>query len=239
MRTLPYGAHPEQVGDLHMPAGPGPHPVVALWHGGGFGAEYGRDMLTPAAADLARRGVAAWNVTYRRCGCGGGWPETFDDARAALEALAGLDAPLDLGEVSVLGFSAGAAPALHAARASGDEVVPRGAVILAGLTMLEAAARARGAEAGAHRLLGDPDEHPEAYAGADPVRHLPLGMPHLHVHGESDTMIPIAMTEAYLAAARAAGDDRIDLVRVPGAGHMDVASPRGPAWEAVVRRLAG
>jgi acetyl esterase/lipase len=239
MRTLPYGPHPEQVGDLYLPAGPGPHPVVVLFHGGGFGAEYGRDMLAPAAADLARRGVAAWNVTYRRCGCGGGWPETFDDARTALQAPAALDAALDLGEVSVLGFSAGAAPALHAARAVHGEVVPRRAVILAGLTMLEAAARARGAEAGAYRLLGDPDERPEAYAGADPARHLPLGVPHLHVHGEADTMIPIAMTEAYLAAARAAGDDEIELVRVPGAEHMDVASPRGPAWEAVVRRVAG
>ena len=240
MRTLSYGGDPEQVGDLHLPTGDRPHPVAVLWHGGGFGGGYGRDMLTPVAADLARRGVAAWNVTYRRCGSGGGWPETFDDARAAVDALPGLDAPLDLGAVSVLGFSAGAALALYAAWAGGDAVVPRRRSTWTGPDP------ARGGRPCGGRGGGrvppprrSPTPTPRPTRAPDPVRHLPLGVPSLHVHGERGTMLPIAMTEAYIEAARAAGDDRCELIRVPGAGHMDVASPRGPAWEAVARWLAG
>lgn len=237
MQTFAYGDHPEQVGDLHLPSGDGPHPVVVLWHGGGYAPEYGRDMLTRAASDLARRGFAAWNVTYRRRGSGGGWPQTFDDARRAVEAIPGLRAPLDLEDLTALGFSAGTPLALHAVRSAAAAVLPRRAVNLAGITMLEAAARAGGEESGAHRLLGDPDDHPEVYARADPLGGLPLGVPSLHVHGDADEMVPIGMTEAYLEAAREAGEDRAELLRVPGAGHMELAQPGTPGWEGVVRWL--
>ncbi len=60
--------------------------------------------------DLARRGIASWNIEYRRVGePGGGWPGTLDDvARAAdhLPVLAGQH-PLDLARVVTLGHSAG------------------------------------------------------------------------------------------------------------------------------------
>ena len=55
------------------------------------------------AGDLARAGWAVWNIEYRRLGRtrlgrpgGGGWPATFEDVAAAVDRLAGLDAPLDL-----------------------------------------------------------------------------------------------------------------------------------------------
>src|SRR5688572_25693909 len=32
--TLEYGQDPTQVGELRLPSGPGPHPVVVLVHGG-------------------------------------------------------------------------------------------------------------------------------------------------------------------------------------------------------------
>ncbi len=48
--------------------------------------------MTPLALDLARRGIAAWNVEYRRVGQeGGGWPGTFEDVAAALDRLAEVD----------------------------------------------------------------------------------------------------------------------------------------------------
>ena len=40
------------------------------------------------ARDVTRRGWGLFNVDYRRVGRlggGGGWPETFDDARTAIE----------------------------------------------------------------------------------------------------------------------------------------------------------
>ena len=68
--------------------------------------------MKAACADLARRGVAAWNVEYRRIGRGqgGGWPATFDDVAAAIDHLAVLEDPrLDLSSVTALGHSAGRA----------------------------------------------------------------------------------------------------------------------------------
>ena len=235
MTQTAYGPHPEQVGDLLLPAGAAPHPVVVLWHGGSYAAEYGRDMLAPAAADLAARGLAAFNVTYRRLGSGGGWPQTFEDAGLALAHLAELDAPLDLDDVTVLGFSAGLPLAFHAARHPGA-VRPRRLVDLAGVSGLATAARAAGPESGAWQLLGDPDVAREAYAGADPERGLPLGLPSLTVHGAADTLVPVALSEAFVARSRANGD-AAELQVVPGAGHFDVHVPGQPGWTAVTEWL--
>ncbi|MDP9258969.1 MAG: alpha/beta hydrolase, partial [Actinomycetota bacterium] len=64
--TIHYGPHAEQVADLWLPGGAGPHPGVVLVHGGCWRAQYGRDLEERAAADLAARGLAVWNVEYRR-----------------------------------------------------------------------------------------------------------------------------------------------------------------------------
>lgn len=77
--TLRYGADEAQVGALHLPDVVRP-PVVCVLHGGFWRMPYGRDETAPMAAALARRGIAAWNLEYRRLGApGGGWPGTFDD----------------------------------------------------------------------------------------------------------------------------------------------------------------
>lgn len=229
---MAYGPHAEQVGDLTLPPGGGPHPVVVLWHGGGFAAEYGRDMLAPAAADLAARGWAAWNVTYRRFGSGGGWPQSFDDARLALAHVAELGAPLDLDDVTVLGFSAGFPLAVHAARSAGPVRAQR-LVNLTGISLLEVAARGGGPTSSPWELLGDPDDVPGAYAGADPAANVPLGLPSLTVHGDADVVIPPAMSESWVQRRREAGDEA-ELVVVPGAGHFDVHLPGSTGWDAVV-----
>lgn len=229
MPPIAYGAAPEQVGDLLLPAGPGPYPVVVLWHGGAFAAEHGRGMLGPAAADLTARGFATWNLTYRRLGSGGGWPATFDDARAGLAHLAALDAPLDLGDVTLLGFSAGFPLACHAAKHAGAQRL----VSLAGVAELAAAARRGGPEHGTWRLLGDPDAEPAAYAGADPTALLPLALPVLVVHGDQDALVPLAASERWAAAAGA------ELHVEPGAGHFDLHHPGAPGWAAVTAWLAG
>src|ERR1700690_730318 len=44
-RTYSYGQHRSQRADLHLPAGPGPHPVIVLIHGGSWSARYGRIVM--------------------------------------------------------------------------------------------------------------------------------------------------------------------------------------------------
>ena len=101
--TLAYGPELSQEGDLWVPPGAGPHPVAVLFHGGFWYHAWERDLMDGLALDLARRGIAAWNVEYRRVGAGGGWPVTGLDAHRATEHLLAL-APvygLDLDRVIV------------------------------------------------------------------------------------------------------------------------------------------
>lgn len=102
-----YGPEDDHVGDLWLPAGSGPHPVVAVLHGGYWRAYFTRALMDDLCADLAGRGWAAWNLEYRRVGTGGGWPATFRDVATGVDHLSLLAEryPLDLGRLVALGHS--------------------------------------------------------------------------------------------------------------------------------------
>ena len=64
---IAYGPAPSQFVELWRPKGPGPFPVVLMIHGGCWRADLpGLELMRPAAADLRRRGIAVWNIEYRR-----------------------------------------------------------------------------------------------------------------------------------------------------------------------------
>src|SRR5690349_1908765 len=142
-RRVVYGADPNQFADLRLPAGKGPHPVVLNLHGGFWRARYDLLHAGHLCAALTRRGIATVNLEYRRVGNpGGGWPGTFDDARAGLAFLAKLaaDHALDLGRVVLSGHSAGGHLALWlGARASPFGRALRGVAALAPLSNLRRA----------------------------------------------------------------------------------------------------
>jgi acetyl esterase/lipase len=236
-----YRPGPERWGELLLPAGDGRSaPVAVLLHGGFWRARYTLDLMRPLAADLARRGWAAWNLEYRRTGQpGGGWPGTAEDVGDGIDALTGLAEghDLDLDRVVVIGHSAGGHLALWAAGRADARVRVRVAVTLAGVADLATGAR-EGIGSGAVReFLGAmPDEAPDRYAAASPIQRLPLPGAALLVHGEADDTVPVAQSRAYAEAAAAAGG-RVTLIEPPGAGHTDVIDPAGAAWAATVQSL--
>ena len=244
--TVRYGDHPDQVANLHLPASEdGPWPCVVLIHGGFWRARWDRTVMTPLAMDLARRGLAAWNVEYRRVGQdGGGWPGTLLDVAAAVDALAAV-AEVDVGRVAVAGHSAGGHLALWVAgrsRLPADApgarpvVVPTLAVAQGGVSDLAAGYRERLGGGAVEALLGgSPDDVPARYAVASPAALLPLGVAQLIVHGSRDDDVPPSQSRAYAAAARAAGDD-VELLE-PDADHFDLIDPGDPAWRVVVDRV--
>jgi acetyl esterase/lipase len=245
-----YGTDTSQYGELRVPAGPGPHPVVVLVHGGCFKAAYAnaRD-LAPMGDALKADGIASWTIEYRRLGePDGGWPETYRDVGRAVDHLRTLAGPhrLDLARVVVVGHSAGGhlamwaaarrrvptASALHVA----DPLPLRGVVDLAG--PLDMTADVAGYEAICRDrvitslLGGTPSTVPERYAQASPRALLPLGLPQVLVWGEHEDNVPQRQAEAYVRAATQAGDS-VRLVLVPGVGHFEIASPLATPWPTV------
>lgn len=240
--AVAYGPDPEQVANLHLPADDGgPWPTVVLVHGGFWRQRWDRTSTTPLARDLAARGIAAWNLEYRRRG----WPTTLLDVAAGVDALAGQD-EVDVDHVVVVGHSAGGQLALWAAAraglpagapGAGPRVRPRAGVSLAGVLDLVAAADESLGDGACRAFLGGgPGEVPERYALASPAARLPLGVPQLLVHGPADEIVPPRQSREYAAAARAAGDE-VELVEPTGAGHFEVVEPGDAAWLEVVERL--
>lgn len=247
--ALRYGTHRGQVADLRRPAGAtGDLPVVVLIHGGYWKAAYTKVLMRRLAAAVAASGWIAYNIEYRRVGPlggGGGWPATFEDVAAAIDHLRSVDG-VDLDRVVTCGHSAGGLLGLWAGGRhrlpSGvpghdPKVAVRGAVSLAGVVDLEAAA-ALGLGGGAvPRLLGGlPAERPERYRVTSPPALLPLGIPQVLVHGTADDTVPPALSEDYGRAARAAGDDAV-VIPVAGAGHLQMIDPGGQAWAAAAAHL--
>lgn len=249
-RRIPYGEDSSQYGELRVPAGAGPHPVVVLIHGGCFKAAYAtaRD-LAPMADALKADGIATWNIEYRRLGQpGGGWPGTYHDVGRAVDFVGTLAGQyqLDLSRVVIVGHSAGGHLAMWtAARARLPSSSPvyaanplplRGVIDLGG--PVDMTANIQGYEALCHDTVitsllgGTPATVPERYEHASAIRLLPLGVPQVLIGGTHEDFVPHQFMEAYVEAARRAGDP-VRLIVIPGAGHFEIASPRSIAWPSV------
>ncbi len=236
-----YGAHPRNIADLHRPRGRGPFPVAVVLHGGYWQPPWTKLIMRPLCLDLVRRGWVAWNVEYRRLGPdGGGWPMTFDDVAGAIDHLAELgDRKLDLARVTVIGHSAGGQLALWAGGRGGLPAGAPGAaprVAVDGVLALAAVCDLTAAGRPARELLGgSPEEVPERFAQADPMRRLPLAVPVGLVHARDDTTVSVQRSRDYAAAAKAAGA-QVTLVETPG-GHRDSIDPVSEAWHAAATWL--
>lgn len=243
---LPYSTGPYHFGDLRLPTGSGPHPVVIGIHGGFWRARYDLGYYGHLCAVLTAHGVATWNIEYRRVGqTGGGWPGTLEDVGLAADHLRELvpSHNLDLDRVVTLGHSAGGHLALWlAARPrilagsplhSATPLPLRGAVSLAGVCDLRRGWELNlGSGAVTDFMGGSPDKLPERYGSVSPAELLPLGVPQVLIHGSDDDSVPLTLSEGYQAAATAQGDDA-RLITLPGIGHFELVDPQSNVWPQV------
>jgi acetyl esterase/lipase len=236
---LSYGKEALQSGELRLPQGKGPHPLVVLFHGGCWLSDFDYKHATPLAEALAKAGYATWTPEYRRVGdAGGGWPGTFDDVRAASDFVRDIarERPIDLARVAFVGHSAGGQIALYLASREGDPVRPRLVVGLAAITDLETyrIGPADSCHASVDRLMGGtPQEQPLRYAQVSPLNLLPLPVRAVLIQGGRDKIVSLESAKAY---AKAAGD-RAKLVTIRSAGHFEVIVPEGESWEALLGAL--
>jgi acetyl esterase/lipase len=247
---IQYGADPLQFGDLRLPPGKGPFALAVIVHGGCWVSSFASVQNTAALSDALRdAGLATWNVEYRRLDDpGGGWPNTLLDVAAGADHVRMLAAkyPLDLEHVVAAGHSAGGHLALWlAARPRLPQKSPlyrdnplrvSAAVALGGPGDLRDfntyAANICGSAVVERLLGGAPAAVPDRYAQASPAELLPFKVPQLLIVGDRDPVMPAKSREAYVAAARKAGDTA-EVVVVANAGHFEVIAPTSAAWTTV------
>ena len=221
VREFAYGSDPSQFVRLHLPEG-ADLPVVAVIHGGFWRQRFAVDLADPLADDLARHGVAAAAIEYRRVGEGGtgGWPQTLADVAKAVDDLGAAGqykarGALDLDRVVVVGHSAGGHLAgwlVHRAslRANtagriepGDGHLPLlGAVTQAGVLDLDGASDERLGDGAVIDLMeGSAGSVPQRYFHASPLAHVGDGARVVCVHGDADDVRP-AVAVAALCGGR-------------------------------------
>lgn len=243
---IQYGDGKYQFGDLRLPDADEPYPLVIAIHGGYWRSRYDLAYLGHACAALGRRGVATWNIEYRRVGrTGGGWPGTFADVALAADYTRELvsEYPIDRTRVVAMGHSAGGHLACWLATRHNlpteselyreYPLALRGVVSLAGVLDLRRAWELRlSANATQELLRESPESEPARYAAASPIELLPAGIPQTLIHGDADDSVPIELSRRYAEAARERGDTVI-LSELPRTGHFEVVDPRAPQWKVV------
>jgi acetyl esterase/lipase len=216
---LQYAVGPLRFGDLRRPDGDGPHPLAVVVHGGSWKSTYNLIHTGHLAVELARAGIASWNIEYRRVGDpGGGWPGSLDDVVLALRYARELPG-IDPERVVVVGHSAGGHLALLAVR----QVRIRGAVALAAVTDPETWGNPV-----VERFFGGP-----VPAGGAPRRLLPLGVPQVLVHGTADDVVPFEQSRSYAAAA----GTEARLLTLEGAGHFEPIDPQADEFPRVLTAI--
>lgn len=246
-----YGSDIQHFGELHLPDGSGPFPTAILIHGGFWRTPYDYTLMDGLARDLATRGIAAWNIEYRRVGdAGGGWPNTMlDVARAA--AFLRMLPQIDQQRIVAIGHSAGGHLALwlacyprlagrHATEGISFDVPATplvGVISQAGVNDLAMSWRLHlGKDAASELLGGGFDKVAQRYAIASPTAYLPLHVPQVMIHGTADDRVPFEMSKAYTQEAQAKGD-AATLIKLEGVDHFALIDPTSAAWAKTVVAL--
>ena len=231
-RTVAYGIDPAQVYDVRLPTADPTGTTVVVVHGGFWKAEWDREHAAPQGQAFADAGHHVAVVEYRRTGMpGGGWPGTFADVSAAVDAVVADPALPD--RTVLVGHSAGGHLVTLAATRPEARALS-GVVALAGCVDLALTRELRLGDDAAIRFMGDADY--AAWQDADPSAHPALTSVVL-VHGEADDTVPVEVAERYLDRQGPTAGHW--LIRLPDVGHMEVIDPAEPAFAVVLDAVVG
>ena len=245
--VIAYGDDPLQFGELRLPEGDGPFPVVVFMHGGCWMSEYDIAHSRKLTDAFPREGIAVWSLEYRRIGDpGGAWPGTFEDIESGVAHLSLIaeQYSLDLERVILAGHSAGGHLALWMAQRieelQPDNIIrPRGVLGLAPAPDLEYLYEQGSCDNAAAKLMGgSPEEFPERYAQGSVANRIPQTTPQIAVVGKYDeTWRPVGVRYATAATEQGAP---IEVIDAPESGHFEMIDPDSTTWPLVLdaaRRL--
>ncbi|MDP9161553.1 MAG: prolyl oligopeptidase family serine peptidase [Acidobacteriota bacterium] len=229
---IAYGSDSNQFGELRIPKSAGPFPIVINFHGGFWRAKYDLAHAGHLCAALTAKGLATWNVEYRRVGNkGGGWPGTFEDVRNSYRYVPQIAQKynLDLAKMLVMGHSAGGQLALCLAS---HEPAVKSVISLAGVADLQQAWELHLSNNAVGEFLGGtPKEVPEHYHEADPMQ-LKVNATQWLIHGAGDDVVPSTMSRGYVQAKKVRGEDA-HLLEIAAAGHYELIDPHSSAYSKI------
>jgi acetyl esterase/lipase len=232
--------------DVASPAGPGPHPLVVLIHGGGWSGG-DKSAYHSAMRVLAGEGYAAASVNYRLASAPRNvFPAAVEDVRCAVRWLRSNAATyrIDPSRVAAMGHSAGAHLAAMLGTAAEVEGLDGGCPLRGVSPAVSAVVSAAGPQdirtAGAldpsqrgmveNFLGGRPEERMERALLASPAVHVGAGTPpFLLIHGTSDDVVPVRQSRSMRDTLRAAGVP-VTLIELPGVGHSIDELGRDPRF---------
>lgn len=255
--VIPYGSHPDQVGELWLPkTSANPHPIVVLTHGGCWRADLpGRELVAFLSEALREKGAAVWSIGYRRIGTKSEnfapYPDTFLDVARAVDSLREVAKkhPLDLTNIITTGHSAGGHLALWVAarpRIPVDSVLYNKTALpiraTVGIAALPDLAYARAASAHAcgadtvDLLIDSKARGANALRDTSVTNLLPLGVTTTLISGTYDGIAAPAHALRYSESAKAKAET-VELLTLNNAGHFELIAPWTTAGEAVVARI--
>jgi acetyl esterase/lipase len=224
-------------GDLYLPGGVHQEksvPLVVLIHGGAWHHSIGAGDFSTFARSLAGRGVAVYNIEYRRVGSGGGWPTTFTDVAAALDHVPQLlaDHPELSGRSEVVGHSAGAQLAAWAGTRSRQNSAqdpaasrfrPDRVVAISGPLDMTFAGNS-GDEDLTNVMGGAPAQMASRYKDVDPIQNIDPTIPVAAIHGTADSTVPWQLSQRYVQTVQQAGG-QAEFYPMYGDSHGSLITP--------------
>jgi acetyl esterase/lipase len=222
-----YGGDKNQFFEVWRPQRQAVLGTAVMIHGGFWRAAYDLGHAGFVCAALAKEGVLTANLEYRRLGQpGGGWPGTFEDVIAGVNAVRKQfgSAPV------VIGHSAGGHLALRLAA----EPLPLLAVVaLAPLADLRGGYQLNLSNGVVAEFLGgSPETVPKRYEAACGSQ-CAAQVKRIVVHGTKDEIVPISMSRAFVEARKS---DPVPprLIEIPDANHFDLIDPESSEWPIVL-----
>jgi dipeptidyl aminopeptidase/acylaminoacyl peptidase len=218
-------------GWLTTPAGRGPHPLLVSVHGGphnAFGERFSADTQHLAAEGYAvlqvnPRGSGSYDEAFARAVVGDWGGADFEDILAVLDdVLADSRARIDAKHTAITGGSYGGFMSCWAVTRT-----DRFALAVAGAPITNFESEYGTADIGPswfdREQLGPPwaAEAANTYAARSAVRFADrIRTPLMLYHGEADLRCPISQSEELFTALTALGKVDVELLRVPGEGHV-------------------
>jgi pectinesterase len=224
--------------DAHVPAGEGKFPVVLIVHGGGWMAGDKETDIVPVFAPFATN--FTWFTINYRLAPTNRWPACIEDVRTAIRWVKAHAAEFkgDPERIALLGYSAGGHLVTFAGtQGEGDTQVQAVAAFAPPTDLVADNERRGGLTPSMRGLFGFDstnitDEARVVLKKNSPLTYVKPGLPpFMLINGSADKTVPLAQTEAFAKALRAAGVDATVLV-IPDGQHRIVDWKKFlPGWQ--------